>query len=89
MDSSSCPVKLNSIHSIRSWLARSYYSAEEVRACLNVQLSLYITQRMYETPAGSPEKAYPAVRHYYEECHQAYSARKLEPDIVCANDISV
>lgn len=44
---------------------------------------------MYDTLAGSPEKAYPAVRHYYEECHQPYSARKLEPDIECANDVSV
>lgn len=89
MDSSSCPVKLNSIHSIRSWLQRSHYSSEEVRACLNVQLRLYINPSMYETLVGSPKKAYPAVRHYYEECHRPYSARKLEPDIECANDVSL
>lgn len=101
MDSSSCPVKLNSVHSPRSWVARSYYSTERVRACLNVQLRLYITPENYGTPVGSQETAYTAVKHYYEggqtgglicvdaECHQEYSARKVEPDRLRVNDISV
>lgn len=66
MDSSSCPVELNGVHSPRSWLARSYYSVERVRACLNVQLRLYITPENYGTPVGSQETAYPAVKHYYK-----------------------
>lgn len=101
MDSSSCPIKLNSVHSPRSWVSRSYYCTERVRACLNVQLRLYITLENYGIPVGSQKTAYPAVKHYYKggqtggltcvdaECHQECSTGKVEPDGLCVNDISV
>ena len=96
-----CPVSFNRIRWPRSWVERSYDSTKIVRACLNVQSSLYITQQSYEAPIGSYEIACPAVNHYDQGGQTGAlntgvpcvpgcaSTRKLEPDKLRVNDISV